>query len=245
MKKILELKNISYSYFGQIKALDKISLDVHEGELLCIMGQNGSGKTTLLHIMNGLIIPDSGGVFFKGKEINEKSLRNPAFNYEFRQSSAYVFQNPYIQLFCNNVFEDLLFAPLQLGVSQEEAEKRVTEIMSFIEIEHLKYRPILSLSGGEKKKVAIASALILNPDLILFDEPLSGLDPKTQNKIINLLKELHNSGKTIVFTTHNIDLIKYLQPRIAIISHNHTIIKIEETESIINDEDFLSSINII
>jgi len=245
MEKILELKNIAYSYFGKTEALRNIDIDVHKGELLCIIGQNGSGKSTLLNIMNGLIFPDSGKVFFQGKEINEKALRESAFNAIFRQQTAFIFQNSDVQLFCSTVFEELMFAPLQLGIPQEEAEKRALEMLASIGIEHLKDRSVISLSGGEKKKVAIASALTINPEVILVDEPLAGLDPKSQTFVIELLLALNRTGKTVVFTTHHLDLVDHLQPRVVVLSEDHTLSKTGTAEEILNDEEFLISVNLI
>lgn len=245
MEKILELKNIGYSYFGKTEALRNIDIDVHQGELLCIMGQNGSGKSTLLNIMNGLIFPDSGKVLFYGKEVTEKTLRDAAFNAAFRRQSAFIFQNSDVQLFCSTVFEELMFAPLQLGISQEEAEQRALEMLKSIGIEHLKDRSVISLSGGEKKKVAIASVLTINPGLILVDEPLSGLDPKSQTFVIELLLALNRAGKTVVFSTHHLDLVDHLQPRVVVLSDDHSISKTGTAEEILNDEDFLISVNLI
>ncbi len=245
MEKILELKNIGYAYFGKNEALRNIDIDIHKGELLCIMGQNGSGKSTLLNIMNGLIFPDSGNVFFHGKEVSEKSLRESAFNASFRQNTAFIFQNSDVQLFCSTVFEELMFAPLQLGIMQEEAEHRAIEMLRSIGIEHLKNRSVISLSGGEKKKVAIASVLTINPEIILVDEPLAGLDPKSQTFVIELLLALNRAGKTVVFTTHHLDLVDHLQPRVIVLSEDHTISKTGTAEEILNDEDFLVSVNLI
>ncbi|PKP01408.1 MAG: nickel ABC transporter ATP-binding protein [Bacteroidetes bacterium HGW-Bacteroidetes-6] len=245
MENIFELKNIGYSYFGKIEALKGINLEIRKGEMLCIMGQNGSGKSTLLSIINGLIFPDEGEVLFDGEPITEKSLRDHNFNTIFRQKTAFIFQNPDVQLFCNTVFEELLFAPLQLNISQEEAEMRATEMMKSIGIEHLKDRSVISLSGGEKKKVAIASALTINPELILVDEPLAGLDPKAQTFVIELLLELNRAGKTIVFSTHHLDLVDHLQPRVAVLSEEHGIRKTGTAAEILNDEEFLISVNLI
>ncbi len=245
MENILELQNIAYAYFGKTEALRNIDIEVRKGELLCIMGQNGSGKSTLLNIMNGLIFPDNGKVLFKGKEVSERTLREAAFNANFRKQTAFIFQNSDVQLFCSTVFEELLFAPLQLGISQEEAEKRALAMLASIGIEHLKDRSVISLSGGEKKKVAIAAALTINPEVIMVDEPLAGLDPKSQTFVIELLLSLHRAGKTVVFSTHHLDLVDHLQPRVVVLSEYHTISKTGTAEEILNDEEFLISVNLI
>jgi cobalt/nickel transport system ATP-binding protein len=158
---------------------------------------------------------------------------------------GYIFQNPEIQLFCPTVFDELLFAPLQLNLTVEDAEERAEQTLSFLGIEYLKERPVLMLSGGEKKKVAIASVLTMNPDILLIDEPLSSLDPKTQTFFIDLLLELNRAGKTIVFTTHHLDLIDHLQPRVVVLSEDHTIQKTGTASEILSDEEFLISVNLI
>jgi cobalt/nickel transport system ATP-binding protein len=245
MEDIVSLKNIHYSYFGNIAALNNVNLTVKKGELFCIIGQNGSGKSTLLNIINGLIFPDKGDFLFEDKPINEAALKDKRFNTYFRQRMGYIFQNPDIQLFCNNVMDELLFAPLQLNLPQQEAEQRANETLEVLGISNLRNRSVLSLSGGEKKKVAIASVLTMNPKILLIDEPMAGLDPKTQTFFIELLLELNRAGKTIIFTTHHLDLVDHLQPRVAVLSEDHYIEKTGSTSEILNDEAFLISVNLI
>jgi cobalt/nickel transport system ATP-binding protein len=245
MEDIITLKNINYSYYGKIPALKNINLSVKNGEMVAIIGLNGSGKSTLLHIINALVFPDSGEVFFKGNPVTEKSLNDKDFGTELRQSMGYIFQNAEIQLFCPTVFDELLFAPLQLNLPVETAMERAEQILSFLGIEYLKDRPVYMLSGGEKKKVAIGSILTLNPDILLIDEPLSSLDPKTQTFFTDLLLELSHAGKTIIFTTHHLDLIDHLQPRVAVLSEEHTIQKTGSASEILCDEEFLISVNLI
>jgi cobalt/nickel transport system ATP-binding protein len=245
MEDIISLKNINYSYFGKIPALKNINLSVKKGEMFAIIGLNGSGKSTLLHIMNALIFPDSGEVSFKGKPVNEKSINKDSSGIDLRKSMGYVFQNPDIQLFCPTVFDELLFAPLQLNLPPETARERAEQTLTFLDIKYLRDRAVYMLSGGEKKKVAIASVLTMNPDILLIDEPLSSLDPKTQTFFIDLLLELNHSGKTIIFTTHQLDLIDHLQPMVAVLSEDHTIQKTGTATEILNDEEFLVSVNLI
>jgi len=245
MEEIITLKDINYSYFGKVPALSHVNLNVMKGEMFCIIGQNGSGKSTLLNIMNGLIFPESGEFFLEGKLINEKTLKDNAFCNNFRQKFGYIFQNSDIQLFCTTVFDELLFAPLQMNLSLQVAEQRALETLNYVGIENLKDRSVLSLSGGEKKKVAIASVLTINPEILLIDEPLAGLDPKTQTFFIEMLLELNRAGKTIIFTTHHLDLIDHLQPKVAVLSEKHNIRKVGSTTEILNDEEFLVSVNLI
>jgi cobalt/nickel transport system ATP-binding protein len=245
MEDIITLRNVDYSYYGKIPALNNINLSVKKGEMFSIIGLNGSGKSTLLHIINALVFPDSGEVLFKGNAVTEKSLRDKSFAMQLRQGMGYIFQNPDIQLFCPTVFDELLFAPLQLDLPYETAQERAEQTLSFLGIEYLKNRSVYMLSGGEKKKVAIASVLTMNPDILLIDEPLSSLDPKTQTFFIELLLELNQAGKTIIFTTHQLDLIDHLQPRVAVLSEEHTIQKTGTASEILSNEEFLISVNLI
>ena len=134
---------------------------------------------------------------------------------------------------------------MQLNLPVGDAEERAEKTLSFLGIEYLKDRPVLMLSGGEKKKVAIASVLTMNPEILLIDEPLASLDPKTQTFFIDLLLELNRSGKTIVFTTHHLDLIDHLQPKVVVLSEDHTIQKTGTASEILNDQEFLISVNLI
>jgi cobalt/nickel transport system ATP-binding protein len=240
MEEIISLKNVCYSYYGEIPALRDINLSIGKGELLSVIGINGSGKSTLLHIINALIHPDTGEIKFKGNQLTEKSMRGRELSISFRKSMGYVFQNPDIQLFCPTVIDELLFGPMQLNIPREEALERAGQVLASLGISHLKDRSVIMLSGGEKKKVAIASCLTMNPEVLLFDEPLSSLDPKTQMFIIDLLDELSQAGKTIIFTTHQLDLIEYLQPRVAVLSEDHTIQKTGTAEEILEDKELLS-----
>ncbi len=245
MEQIISLKNINYAYFGKIVALKNISLDVQKGEIFAIIGQNGSGKTSLLNIMNGLIHPDSGDFHYHGVRIDEKSLSDKSINRSLRRNMGYIFQNPDVQLFCPTVLDELLFAPLQLGYSGEEAIDRANLTLDSLGIAGLRDRSVAMLSGGEKKKVAIASVLTMNPEILLVDEPLAGIDPKTQTFFVELLQELNHAGKTIIFTTHHLDLIDHLQPRVVVLSDEHTIQKTGSAAEILQDEEFLISVNMI
>jgi cobalt/nickel transport system ATP-binding protein len=158
---------------------------------------------------------------------------------------GYIFQNPDIQLFCPTVFDELLFGPLQINVPLDVARERAEETLSYLGISYLKERSITMLSGGEKKKVAIASVLTMNPEVLLVDEPLSSLDPKTQTFFVELLLELNHTGKTIIFTTHHLDLIDHLQPKVAVLSADHTIGKTGDAPEILGDQEFLASVNLI
>jgi cobalt/nickel transport system ATP-binding protein len=220
-------------------------MGISEGEIFAVIGSNGCGKSTLLHIMNGLIYPPSGRVYFQGKKVSEDALRDRAFLKYFRSSVGHVFQDSDVHLFCPTVFDELMFGPLQLGLSQEEASGRVREIMAMLEISHLKDRPSYMLSGGEKKRVAIGSILTMNPRLLLLDEPMNGLDPRTKSFLIELMILLNNAGKTLVIATHDLALISELRCRVAVLSEDHRVEKIGTADEILQDEDLLLRVNLI
>lgn len=222
-----------------------ISLAINKGERIAIIGANGSGKSTLLKIVSGLLYPSSGRVFFKDREVTEDSLKTPGFLKEFRSSVGYVFQDPDVQLFSANVYEELMYGPLQLGLSHDEAKSRVEEVMELLEIKSLKDRPPYMLSGGEKKKVAIGSVLTMNPEILLLDEPTTGLDPRTQCFLIELLFHLNDAGKTIVIATHDLALVEELHCRVVVLSEEHRIEKTGTAEDILRDEELLLKVNLI
>jgi cobalt/nickel transport system ATP-binding protein len=245
MEKILEVEKVSYNYLNHHTALSDISLQIDKGEIFTIIGSNGSGKSTLLNILGGLLFPQTGKVRFKESEINENKLKDQAFNRFFRTSIGYIFQNPDSQLFCPTVMDELLFAPLQSGIDQAIALSRAEEIMDMLDIRILKDRPTYMLSGGEKKRVAIGSVLTMNPEVLILDEPTSGLDPKTRSFLIELLFRLNEAGKTIIMSTHNLELIDHFQSRVGVLSELHTLERIGCADEILGDVDFLIRMNLV
>lgn len=245
MEDIIRLEQICYSYYGRIPAVSNISLAIKKGERFAIIGTNGSGKSTLLQIMNGLIQQTSGTYHFKNKEVSEKTLRDKGFLRFFREKVGYVFQDSDIQLFCPTVLDELLYGPMQLEINEEEALNRAYEVMKMLQIEPIKDRPSYMLSGGEKKKVAIGSALTMNPDVLLLDEPTNGLDPRTQCFLVELMLTLSDAGKTLIIATHDLTLVDELQARVALLSEEHKIEKIGESDEILKDVDLLLRVNLI
>jgi cobalt/nickel transport system ATP-binding protein len=245
MEYIIRLENITFNYIRKHCAVSDVSFAIKPGEMFSIIGSNGSGKSTLLHLIGGLLFPESGKIYYKEKAITENSLKNSAFNSFFRQSIGYVFQNSDSQLFCPTVFDELIFAPLQMGKDKETAFERAHEVMELLNIECLRDRPTYMLSGGEKKRVAIGSILTMNPDVLLLDEPTSGLDPKSRSLLIELIFQLNNAGKTIVITTHNLELVDHLQSRVAVLSEGHKIEKTGTAEEILTDTELLIRMNLI
>ncbi|MBN2159922.1 MAG: ABC transporter ATP-binding protein [Spirochaetes bacterium] len=243
--KIIELHNVSYSFYDMVPALSGVSLSVSEGDLLAVIGANGSGKSTLLQVMSGLIHPREGRVLFRGGEVTEKRLGERGFQRYFRERVGMVFQSSDVQLFCPTVLDEILFGPLQLGITADEARRRAVETMEMMNIAHLKDRPTHMLSGGEKKRVAIGSSLAVNPELLLLDEPASGLDPKTGSFLTDLIISLSESGKTIVIATHDLQLVDHLQPTVAVLSEEHRIEKVGTVADVLRDEELLVKVNLV
>ena len=245
MKEIIRLEGIGYSYYGRIPAVNDISLAVREGERFAVIGSNGSGKSTLLQIMNGLVHPSKGRYLFRDNEVSPRTLSDKGFLRFFRGRVGYVFQDSDVQLFCPTVLDELLYGPLQLELDEREALERAFQVMQALNIEHLKDRPSYMLSGGEKKRVAIAAVLTMNPEVLLLDEPTNGLDPRTESFLLELMLSLSEAGKTLVIATHDLSLVDELHARVALLSEEHKIEKIGASEDILKDEELLLKVNLI
>jgi cobalt/nickel transport system ATP-binding protein len=244
-EEIIRIDQVSYRYHGRIPALDQVSLSIGPGAKLAVIGSNGSGKSTLLQIICGLIHPEQGTVFFRDRPVSERTLRDKAFLKFFRERVGFVFQDPDVQLFCPTVLDELLYGPLQLDLDEKEALARAGEVMQMLKIEELRERPSYMLSGGEKKKVAIGAVLTMNPEVLLFDEPTNGLDPKTQVFLLELMLALNDAGKTIVISTHDLSLVAELEAQVAVLSEEHRLEKTGSAAEILTDEDLLLKVNLI
>jgi cobalt/nickel transport system ATP-binding protein len=244
---IFELQNVTFQYPGNHLALNGISMNVKAGDSIAILGANGSGKSTLLKILCGLIFPSSGTVKAFGSTLSEAGmeLNRSEFARYFRRRVGMVFQDADSQLFSPVVSEEVSFAPLQLGLPEQELQKRVNESLSLLGISHLRDRTPQSLSEGEKRKVAIASVLSLGPDILLLDEPSSDLDPRTKVWLESFLTELHDSGETIITATHDLELAADTSDRCIILNEQHSLAGEGLTEEILGDWDLLLNVNLV
>jgi cobalt/nickel transport system ATP-binding protein len=241
---MIDIKNVTYSYLG-IHALNNISIQIEKGESVALMGPNGSGKSTLLKLINGIIVPDSGTYRFKGQEITNKKLQDPDFSKRFHQQIGFVFQNPDSQLFCADVYDEIAFGPRQMGMNEAEVESRVNDCLDLLNIRDFIHRPPYHLSGGEKHKVAIACVLAMNPEVLVLDEPMNGLDPRTQRWLVQFLMNLNQAGKTIISSTHNLEMVQEVSSRAILFDENHTIAADCETEKLLEDIDLLKRVNLV
>ncbi len=199
---ILEARDIRYRYPRGMEAIRGISFHIRKKEKIALVGPNGAGKSTLLTMFNGMIRPDTGIMLFDDQPISydTASLRI------LRKRVGFVLQNPDRQIIAPTVYQDVAFGPTNLGYSVPEVKEAVTRALRHVGLEGFERRPPHQLSGGEKKRVAIAGVLAMDPDVLVFDEPTSGLDPSGSEDIMELLDELNHEGKTIIISTHDVEL---------------------------------------
>ena len=205
---MLELNNVTVKYFNKNVILEDINLTVKKGEVISIIGPSGSGKSTLIRTMNHLVIPTSGKVLFKGEELNDKNID------QMRQHIGMVFQQ--FELFPHlSVLENMILAPVMLKkMTKEEAISKSKELLKRVNLlDKINMYPD-SLSGGQKQRIAIVRSLILNPEIMLFDEPTSALDPEMVNEVLQVIKELADSGMTICVVTHELGFAREVSTRV-------------------------------
>jgi cobalt/nickel transport system ATP-binding protein len=240
---IFEAVDLHYAY-GKISALNGLNLVISEGEKLAFLGANGSGKSTLLRLLDALYFSSAGELRYRGRNLSEELLDQESFAFQFRRDVALVFQNPDVQLFCPTVYEELAFGPLQLKWPKDTIRTRVGETLELLKISHLSDRVPHQLSGGEKKKVALASVLILDPKVILLDEPAAALDPRSQMQIIDFLREWGSQSKTIVTATHDLHTLEDIADK-CVVFEQGKIIAAGTPRDILHDHDLLRRSNLM
>jgi cobalt/nickel transport system ATP-binding protein len=242
---LFKLVNVSYTYEGAVLALDNINLEVHSGEKLVLLGSNGCGKSTLLKVLDGLYFPTSGEIYYSGNAINEEKFRDETFNAAFRARVGLVFQDSDVQLFLPTVLDELAFAPLQMDLSRQQVQERVEKALQTLHIESLRNRAPHQLSGGEKKKVALASLLTLEPDVWLFDEPSAGLDPRTVAWLTEFINQQGALGKTIILATHDLEITRAAADRVYLLNEDHRLSSEGTPTEILSNRELLHSANLI
>jgi cobalt/nickel transport system ATP-binding protein len=211
--KAIETINLSYTYHDGTKALTNMNFAVEKGENMAILGPNGAGKSTLLHHFNGLLMPTSGKVLVLGKEVATSDLD------WVRQKVGLVFQDPDDQLFARTVGQDVAFGPVNLGFPADEVKARVKWALEATEITELENKPPQNLSTGQKKRAALAGVLAMKPEIIVLDEPMANLDPRTASKVLQLLLQLNKElGLTLIIATHDVDLVPLFADEICILN---------------------------
>lgn len=234
MTTILETKNLVYNYPDGTEALKGIDFKLEEGEMISLLGHNGAGKSTLFLHLNGIIEPTSGSVEIDGETLkyDKKSLLAA------RQKVGIVFQNPDDQLFAPTVLEDVAFGPMNMGLSEEEVKTRSMDALEKVGMSDYAEKPPHHLSGGQKKRVAIAGILSMKPKVMVLDEPTSGLDPNGASSIMQLLYDLNKEGMTIIISTHDVDLVPLYSDDIEVIVDGK-IIKSGTCKEIFTDKEVI------
>ncbi len=242
---VFQVENVTYLYNNEIPALEGISLEVRKGEKLAILGSNGSGKSTLLKALDGLYFPSRGRVRAFGQPLTERALQDDGFNAAFRTQVGLVFQDSDVQLFMPTVREEVAFAPLQLGIRDAEVRERVEWALQSLRIEKLAERAPHQLSGGEKKRVALASVLSLRPEVWLLDEPTAGLDPRSVTWLLEFINEQGRQGKTVALATHDLTLVEAVADRVYVLDEQHHVAAEGTPGEILRDRELLLRANLI
>ena len=236
---IMQALEVTHLYNGS-EILREITLTLREGEKSVLLGCNGSGKSTLLKILNGLIAPKQGQIIYQNQEISPKQLKQPALHRLFRSQVALLFQNPDAMLFNPTVFDEIAFGPRQLGLP--DIEQRVRHWADQVGVSAHLQRPPFGLSGGEKQKVCLAALLVLEPKLLLLDEPTAALDPRSTGWLIDFLAGL---PVTVLTTTHNLSLAPELGSRALVLGENHRLIYDGPIQKLLTDIEKLTAANLV
>lgn len=232
---MLEIKNLNYSYPDGKEALKDINIKIDNNETIAIVGANGAGKSTLIKTIVGIFLTDQGEIIVDEEKVTKKTLNS------IRKKVGVVFQNPDDQLFMNKVYDDIAFGPRNYNFTEEEVREKVERVMKNLDIEELSERSPNNLSGGEKRKVAIATVLSMEPSIILFDEPTSFLDPKGKRMFIETLK---NINTTKIIATHDLDMVKDICERVIVLKKGK-IMADGNPKEIFSDIDFMEKCELV
>ncbi len=245
MRPILEVSDVHYAYGRDIPALGGVSFSVFPCERVAILGANGCGKTTLLKLLGGLIFPQKGSYRAFDREITDDLLARDPFGMFFRKEIGILFQNADAQLFNATVEDEIAFGPLQLNGTPEAVDQEVMKAMNAFGVRGLSGRPPFALSGGEKKKVALASVMVMDPQVLLLDEPTAGLDPRSSRTLVDLILEAARRGKTVVTATNDLHIVPEIASRVIIFGEDRRILASGKLEEILTDRQTLLSANLV
>ena len=217
----IKVDHVSHSYYkktpNEVHALNDVSLNIEEGSFVALVGETGSGKSTLVQHLNALILPDSGTIQVDDFTIGPSKRKNKKLH-DLRKHIGLIFQFPEYQLFEETVLRDVSFGPRNFGLKEEEAKEKAKEALKLVNIDESYYeRTPFELSGGERRRVAIAGILALDPDILVLDEPTAGLDYQSSSDVMNLVKELNEKGKTIILVTHDMDIVYRYASRVVLL----------------------------
>lgn len=209
---MIKVKDVYFTYPNGVEALSGVSLAIRNGEFVAIMGQNGAGKTTLVKHINGLLKPTKGEVTVNGVSTREVSVA------KLSRTVGFVFQNPDHQLFCETVEGEVAFALRNFGFKEPILERRVTWALNFLNLTRYRQTSPFMLSGGERKRVALASVLAWNPDVVILDEPTIGQDYQQKEKLRHFIVQLNTQGKTVIIVTHDVEFVAECNPRVVLMA---------------------------
>ena len=240
----IEIKNLTVDYTekkNRFTALRDVSFSIEEGEFVCIVGHTGSGKSTLVQHLNGLLKPTSGRILVDGEDMNGEKVDKK----RIRQKVGLVFQYPEYQLFEETVAKDIAFGPKNQGLSEEEIDRRVRKAMARVQLDYDKYaeRSPFELSGGQMRRVAIAGVLAMEPRYLILDEPAAGLDPKGRDRILGMVKDLHEAGVTVVMVSHSMDDCARLATRMIVMSQG-TVVASDTPRKLFAQRELMNSVHL-
>ena len=234
MDELLKVENLCFRYDEKYIALNNVSVTFNKGERVAVLGGNGAGKSTFFLCCNGVLHPQTGRIFFKGKQISGSKKDT----FTLRQGVGLVFQDPDSQIIAGNVESEVSFGPMNLRLPRDEVERRVDRSLTQMNLTRYKEAAPQYLSGGEKKRVSIADILAMQPEMILLDEPTASLDPENVDALENILEELNRAGITIVISTHDVNFAYQFAERVVIFSHGE-IIADEDVDEVFISETML------
>ena len=241
----IEVKNLTHTYSAggalQQTAIRDVNMVIEEGEFVAIVGHTGSGKSTLVQHLNGLLKPTSGQVLVDGEDMNGEGVNKRLI----RQKVGLVFQYPEYQLFEETVAKDIAFGPKNQGLSEEEIDRRVRKAMARVQLDYDKYaeRSPFELSGGQMRRVAIAGVLAMEPRYLILDEPAAGLDPKGRDRILGMVKDLHEAGVTVVMVSHSMDDCARLATRMIVMSQG-TVVASDTPRKLFAQRELMNSVHL-
>ncbi len=235
---MIEVQDVYFAYPNGVEALKGVSLKIEKGEFVAVMGQNGAGKTTLVKHFNGLLKPTKGTVLIEGTDTRKASIATLA------RKVGFVFQSPDRQLFCETVEEEIAFALKNFGYSEVDIQKSVEWALGTLDLtQYRKVSPFM-LSGGERKRVSLASVLAWNPDIIVLDEPTIGQDKMQKERLRQFIVQLNSQDKTVVIVTHDIEFVADIKPRIVLMAQGK-IIADGEAEKILTDPELVEQSSLV
>jgi cobalt/nickel transport system ATP-binding protein len=242
---VFELNHAEYSYPGRAPSLCGIDVAFRAGERICILGANGSGKSTLLKLFAGLLFPQKGRFTAFGAAVTEKRMNDDRFALSYHRRVGFIFQDSDVQLFCSTVEEEIAFGLQQQALPPQAVTERTRDMMRMLGIEPLAQRTPFQLSGGEKKKVALASVLVMNPEVLILDEPTNGLDPRTQVWLLRLLQSLSGAGRTLITSTHHLELAARVADRAVLLGEDHAVAADGPVNDLMKNTELLKAVNLV